>query len=147
LRSDNIEIKNPLYRQVIDEFFKNYHDGFVASTFFQCHPDVAISQFAIQMIADKYQLSRIYSRQSISENVVQQVEQDERDILPELVERLLLELKYTIVNERLDMLQQMLKEAQERGDWQLQTTILEQQPLLYEIRSQLCKALGNRVIV
>ena len=45
------------------------------------------------------------------------------------------------------MLQQMLKEAQERGDWQLQTTILEQQPLLYEIRSQLCKALGNRVIV
>ena len=89
----------------------------------------------------------IYSRQSISENVVQEVETDEKELLPELTQRLLLELKYTIVDERIDALQQMLKEAQERGDWQLQTTILEQQPLLYEIRSQLCKALGNRVIV
>ena len=147
LRNDNIEIENPLYKQIINEFSNNYEDGFVATTFFQHHPDPNINQFAVEMIADKYQLSRIYSRQSISENVVQEVERDERELLPELTQRLLLELKYTIVNERIDALQQMLKEAQERGDWQLQTTILEQQPLLYEIRSQLCKALGNRVIV
>ena len=147
LRNDNIEIENPLYKQIINEFSNNYEDGFVATTFFQHHPDPNINQFAVEMIADKYQLSRIYSRQGISENVVQEVEYDERELLPELTQRLLLELKYTIVNERIDALQQMLKEAQERGDWQLQTTILEQQPLLYEIRSQLCKALGNRVIV
>ena len=147
LRNDNIEIENPLYKQIINEFSNNYEDGFVATTFFQHHPDPNINQFAVEMIADKYQLSRIYSRQGISENVVQEVESDERELLPELTQRLLLELKYTIVNERIDALQQMLKEAQERGDWQLQTTILEQQPLLYEIRSQLCKALGNRVIV
>ena len=147
LRNDNIEIENPLYKQIINEFSNNYEDGFVATTFFQHHPDPNINQFAVEMIADKYQLSRIYSRQGISENVVQEVERDERELLPELTQRLLLELKYTIVNERIDALQQMLKEAQERGDWQLQTTILEQQPLLYEIRSQLCKALGNRVIV
>ena len=147
LRNDNIEIENPLYKQIINEFSNNYEDGFVATTFFQHHPDPNINQFAVEMIADKYQLSRIYSRQGISENVVQEVECDERELLPELTQRLLLELKYTIVNERIDALQQMLKEAQEHGDWQLQTTILEQQPLLYEIRSQLCKALGNRVIV
>ena len=147
LRNDNIEIENPLYKQIINEFSNNYEDGFVATTFFQHHPDPNINQFAVEMIADKYQLSRIDSRQGISENVVQEVERDERELLPELTQRLLLELKYTIVNERIDALQQMLKEAQERGDWQLQTTILEQQPLLYEIRSQLCKALGNRVIV
>ena len=147
LRNDNIEIENPLYKQIINEFSNNYEDGFVATTFFQHHPDPNINQFAVEMIADKYQLSRIYSRQGISENVVHEVERDERELLPELTQRLLLELKYTIVNERIDALQQMLKEAQERGDWQLQTTILEQQPLLYEIRSQLCKALGNRVIV
>lgn len=147
LRKDNIEIENSLYKQILDEFSNNYSEGFVATTFFQHHPDPEINQFAVQMIADKYQLSRIYSRQSISENVVQEVERDEREFLPELIQRLLLELKYTIVNERIDALQQLLKEAQERGDWQLQTVILEQQPHLHDIRSQLCKALGNRVIV
>jgi DNA primase len=147
LRKDNIEIENSLYKQILDEFSNNYSEGFVATTFFQHHPDPEINQFAVQMIADKYQLSRIYSRQSISENVVQEVERDEREFLPELIQRLLLELKYTIVNERIDALQKMLKEAQERGDWQLQTVILEQQPQLHDIRSQLCKALGNRVIV
>ncbi|MBO5816784.1 MAG: DNA primase [Paludibacteraceae bacterium] len=147
LRTDNIEIENPLYKQIFDEFSKCYKEGFVAATFFQHHPDAAINQFAAQMIADKYQLSRIFSRQNVSENVTQIVEQDEREILPELISRLLLELKYTIVNERIDALQNMLKEAQERGDWELQAAILQQQPALHEIRSQLCKALGNRVIV
>ena len=147
LNADNIEIENPLYKQIFDEFTNNYRDGFVASTFYQHHPEPAINQFAVQMIADKYQLSRIYSRQSVSENVVQEVELDERELLPELVQRLLLELKYTIVNERIDSLQVMLKEAEQRGDWELQTTILAQQPILQNIRAQLCKALGNRVIV
>ena len=99
------------------------------------------------MIADKYQLSRMYSKRSISENVVQEVQQDETAILPELVQRLLLELKYTVVDERIDSMQCLLKEAQANDDWQLITAILEQQPQLMEIRQQLCRALGNRVIV
>jgi|GEM_PF-5606609 len=45
------------------------------------------------------------------------------------------------------MLQDMLKDAQDRGDWELIRTILEQQPLLMSMRQQLCRALGNRVIV
>ena len=69
------------------------------------------------------------------------------EILPDLVQRMLLELKYTIVNERIDSMQTMLKEAQLRDDWELIRTILEQQPMLIEIRQQLCKALGNRVIL
>ena len=72
---------------------------------------------------------------------------NDTDILPDLVQRMLLELKYTIVNERIDSMQVMLKDAQLRDDWVLIRTILEQQPMLIEIRQQLCKALGNRVIL
>jgi len=148
MRNDSVDIFNPLHQRIIDEFVAHYQEpGFVASVFFQHHPDVAISQLAVDMIADKYQLSRIYNKKSISENVVQEVQQDETDILPELVQRLLLELKYTIVDERIDAMQRMLKDAQESNDWGLITTILEQQPQLMEIRQQLCRALGNRVIV
>ncbi|MBR5854223.1 MAG: DNA primase [Paludibacteraceae bacterium] len=148
IKNDSIDIPNPLYQQVIHEYCLNYQSpNFMASTFFQHHPNAAISQLAVDMIADKYQISRMYSKRSISENVVQEVQQDEVSILPELVQRLLLELKYTVVDERIDSMQRMLKEAQDRNDWQLVMVILEQQPQLMEIRKQLCRALGNRVIV
>lgn len=145
LRADNIEFDNPLHKQIIDEFSNNYSDEFIAATFYQYHPDPAINQFAAEMIADKYQLSRIYNKQTVSENVVQEVERDEREDLPDVVQRLLLELKYTIVTERLDALHMLLEKA--RDDWQMQLTLLEQKQLLEQIRAQLCKALGNRVIV
>ena len=145
LRADNIEFDNPLHKQIIDEFSNNYSDEFIAATFYQYHPDPAINQFAAEMIADKYQLSRIYNKQTVSENVVQEVERDEREDLPDVVQRLLLELKFTIVTERLDALHTLLEKA--RDDWQMQLTLLEQKQLLEQIRAQLCKALGNRVIV
>ena len=148
INNDHIEITNPLHQKIISEYVANYQNpNFVASTFFQHHPNTEISQLSVDMIADKYQLSRMYSKRSISENVVQEVQYDETTILPELVQRLLLELKYTVVDERIDAMQVTLKEAQERGDWQLITAILEQQPQLLEIRQKLCRALGNRVIV
>ena len=145
LRADNMEFDNPLHKQIIDEFSNNYSDEFIAATFYQYHPDPAINQFAAEMIADKYQLSRIYNKQTVSENVVQEVERDEREDLPDVVQRLLLELKYTIVTERLDALHTLLEKASD--DWQMQLTLLEQKQLLEQIRAQLCKALGNRVIV
>ena len=149
LTNDGIDIDNPLYRKVLDEYNAHHLEpGFVAATFFQHHPDAALSQLAVNLIADKYQLSAIYSQRSISENVTQEVKvQTDADVLPELIQRLLLELKYTIVNERIDAMQDMLKDAQNRGDWDLIRTILEQQPLLMNMRQQLCRALGNRVIV
>ena len=107
----------------------------------------AISQLAVDMIADKYQLSRMYSKRSISENVTQEIQQDETAILPELVQRLLLELKLTVVEERLDTMEKLLSQAVSDKNDQLITAILEQQPQLMAIRTQLCRALGNRVIV
>ena len=148
IQSDHIEITNPLYQRVIEEFTTHYKQAdFISSVFFRYHPNMEISQLAVNMIADKYQLSRIYSRKAISENVIQEVQQNETDILPELIQRLLLELKYTVIDERIDSMQAMLKDAQQRGDWKLINTIIEQQPKLLELRSQLCRALGNRVIV
>ena len=98
INNDHIEITNPLHQKIISEYVANYQNpNFVASTFFQHHPNTEISQLAVDMIADKYQLSRMYSKRSISENVVQEVQYDETTILPELVQRLLLELKYTVV--------------------------------------------------
>ena len=149
LRKDNITIDHPLHSLIIDEYLLHYQEpNWVAANHYQYHPNAELSEFAVNMLADKYQLSRMYAKQAVSENVVKEVElPTEVDILPELAQRLLLELKYTIVNERIDAMQTMLVEAQARDDWQLIRTILEQQPALIDIRQQLCLALGNRVIL
>ena len=99
------------------------------------------------MIIDKYQLSRIYSKQSISENVVQEVQEDKVENLPELVQRLLYELKFTVIEESLEELQQVLKDAKERGDEQLIVKIMTDQNPLIALRQEICRALGNRVIL
>ena len=149
LRNDNIELENPLYQLILDEYIAHYkEDNWVAANYFQYHPNGEVNLFSMEMLIDKYQLSRMYGKQVVSENVVKEVElPSEADNLPELTQRLLLELKFTIVNERIDALQSMLQEAQQRDDWELIRTILAQQPLLNDIRQQLGKALGNRVIV
>ena len=149
LRKDNITLGDPIHQLILDEYIIHYQEeNWVAANYFQHHPKGEVSQFAVDMLADKYQLSRMYGKQVVSENVVKEVElPSETDILPELAQRMLLELKYTIVNERIDAIQAMLKEAEQRNDNGLIHTILEQRPMLLKIRQQLSKALGNRVIV
>lgn len=149
MQNDNVEIENPLYCKVVDEYLAHYQESnWVAASYFQHYPDVQLSQFAVDMLTDKYQLSRIYAQQMVSENVVREQElPSELDVLPELVQRMLLELKFALVNERIDTMQSMLTEAEKNNDWALIRTILEQQPTLRAIRQQLCKALGNRVIL
>lgn len=149
LRNDNIEIGNPLYQLILDEYMAHYkEDNWIAANYFQYHPNGEVNLFSMEMLIDKYQLSRMYGKQVVSENVIKEMEiPTEADNLPELIQRLLLELKYTIVNERIDSMQTKLKEAQKHNDWELIRTILEQQPMLMDIRQQLCKVLGNRVIL
>ena len=149
LRKDNIVIENPLYQLILDEYIAHYkEENWSAPTYFQFHPNAEVNMFAMEMLIDAYQLSRMYSQQVVSENVVKEVElSSEIDNLPQLIQRLLLELKLTTVNERIDSMQALLKKAEINNDWGLIRTILEQQPLLKSIQSQLCKALGNRVIL
>ena len=148
LKEDGIEAPNALYEKVIDEFVAhNTASGFVAEKFFKFHPDAQISSFAVDLIADKYQLSRIFSRQNVSENVTQEVGlQTDADHLPELVPQLLLELKLTIVNIRIDKMAEMMKEAQEKDDWEMMRELLKAQPALLAIKNNISKQLGNRVI-
>lgn len=148
LEDDCIAPPEGLYRKLLEEFTEHCHDeGFVAENFFKFHPDVNMSALAVDLIADKYQLSSIYSRQSISDNVVQKVEvSTDADHLTELVPQLLLELKYTIVNMRLEKLKEMIKEAEQTDNWQLLRELLSGQPALLEIKNEISKQLGNRII-
>ena len=148
LAADDIAAPTTLYQKILDEFNAHKNDaGFKAETFFKFHADPEISKIAIDLIADKYQLSSIFSTQSVSENVSVHVKKRSiNEELCELVPKLLLELKYTVINERIDQLEQTLKQAQADGNWDLIRELLATQPQLLEIKNQIARTLGNRVI-
>lgn len=146
LSADAIAAPDALCQTVIDEYLAHCHDaGFVAETFFKFHTNPAVSSLAVDLIADRYQLSQIYSKQSISENVVQEVKTEEpTEHLDKLVSRLLLEIKLTVIEIRLDEVEQLLKTD---SDWEQKKAQLAVQSQLLEVRNLICRQLGNRVIV
>ena len=148
LQGDGIEAPNALYQKVLDEFIAHQHDeGFEAERFFKFHPDPEVMNLAIDLIADKYQLSTIFTKQSVSENVTREVKiATDEDKLTELVPQLLLELKYTIITQRIDQLTEMIHKAEADDDFETLRSLLETHPRLMEIKNEICKQLGNRVI-
>jgi len=137
LNNDGILPRQAVHQQILSDYMAHCKDeGFVAESYFLHHEDTQLSHLAVDLVADRYQLSKIYTQKKTEE-----------EQLPELVNRLLLELKYTVVNERINALQQNLEQAQKREDWEVIRTLLQEQPLLLDIRAQICRALGNRVIV
>jgi len=137
LNNDGIVVRQPLHQKIMTDFMAHYQEpNFTAESYFLHHEDSQVSHLAVDLVADRYSLSKMYANQTNSQESV-----------PELVNRLLLELKYTVVNERINALQQNLGKAQKTGDWDTIRTLLSEQPLLLDIRAQICRALGNRVIV
>jgi len=131
LENDEIKPPVPIYQTLMDEFKQHCQDeGFKAEHYFKFHPDPHLSALAVEMIADRYQLS-----------------QAETDVqLGELVTRLLYEMKLTVVNMQIEEFEADLKDAQKNNDIDRQMQLLARQPELLKTRNDICKILGNRVI-
>ena len=133
--------------QIIEEYKLHCHEeGFVASNFFTFHPDPAISSFAVDQIADRYQLSRSFQEIKPGKNKEgKEVFVTEADELPTLIPRLLLELQYTIVCRMIEdheaLMNQMQQDPESFHQWQVQYK------QLIETRNAVSKALGDRVII
>lgn len=131
LENDEIQPPLPVYQTIMDEFKRHSKDeGFKAEQFYKFHPDPQVSAMAVEMIAEKYRFAK--------------PDKDER--IGDLVARLLYEIKLTVINMQIDQLEQALKEAQEKGDIDTQMVLLQHHPKLLEVRNDICKQLGNRVI-
>ncbi len=147
LDSDEIRFDNPVYNKVIDDLRVHLGDeGFKAETYFCNHPDPKISSLASDLISEQYTLSKIYGKKSISENVKVEVAMPkEADELAELTPRLIYELKLAIIKRQIDTLREMLRHAQENHEDETMLQLLQQLPLLEQVKQMLCKALGQRI--
>lgn len=139
LSRDEIEIENPLYRQLVEEAAAHCkEEGFSASRYFLSHPDLKISMLAANLESDKYHLSNYHSR-------FQTIEQ-ESDRLDYNLPQMLYALKEAHIQQEIKDMQKLLKEAQAEGSMERIMELMKQLSLLNDIRRQLCKQLGERIV-
>ena len=139
LDCDGLVLENPLHRQMLDECRQHLGEaGFQAERHFLNHPDGRISRLAADLIADKYVLSRVHTRSRA-------LPTDEERLL-ELVPRLVLELKNSVVLDHIKQKLLEMKAAGETKDYARIDILMEEIKQLDEVKKQLAKALGERII-
>ncbi|NDV46449.1 DNA primase [Paludibacter sp. 221] len=140
LESDSIRFLNETYASLLEEY-KLHHEeeNFVAERFFLHHTDNKISMVAADLIAEKYTLSKVHSK-------IKKVEPDSERLL-ELVPRIVFELKNSVIIDQIRQKLLELKEANENKDNEKMAEIMQEMSLLEQVKKQLSKTLGERIII
>ena len=140
LERDDLTFYTPQFKQMLDEAADRCDEpGFVAQRYFLAHPDPLISQAAASLISEKYQLSKYHSK-------YRELEQEE-DKLDLLVPRDIYAFKEAYILHQIKELQSKIKTAQAAGDMEGVMTLMARIAKLNEIKSVLCKELGERIVL
>ena len=139
LKEDDIQFHESLHRKILKEAENNIgRENFIAEKYFIAHPDPEISKTAADMANDRYQLSKLYYR-------TQTIITDE-ERLHELVPRLLLEFKISILKEEMKHTMQALNNPEIASDPQKCAEIMMHFRDLSETQNMIMKHAGDRAI-
>ena len=137
LRVDDIQFHNPIHRKILKEAEENVHnENFVAERYFLSNPDPEISKVAADMSSDRYQLSNYHSKG-------QKIITDE-ERLYELVPRLLLDFKISILKEEMKHTLQALNDPAVASNPEKCAEIMAHFKDLTETQNMILKDAGDR---
>ncbi len=134
----DIQARERLLKERCDKEYMRKFDDFCAFFIVNhllSHPDDEIRRLTTDLACEKHVLSKVHTRYAHVET--------ERERLGDLVPRAVLELKFAILNNRIDDIQQQIKSG---ADDDRVFVLLSQQKELFEIRSQFAKYLGERIV-
>ena len=144
LERDHIEFTHPLYRQVFEEAVeKSGEADFVPDKYFLYHPDPKISELASEVMTDKYHLSKIHAKllgESMNDKDSCLIEENS---LETLVPRATTELKNAYILQKIEK----VKKAMQTADSNQMITLLQELQQLQNIKKELAKILGERIIL
>lgn len=137
LKVDDIQFHNPIHRKILKEAEENIHnENFVAERYFLSNPDPQISKVAADMSSDRYQLSNYHSKG-------QKIITDE-ERLYELVPRLLLDFKISILKEEMKHTLQALNDPAVAANPEKCAKIMAHFKDLTETQNMILKDAGDR---
>lgn len=140
LKEDELQFYDPLHRLVLQECEAHLNDpNFNPERYFIAHPDPAVSKLAVDLVSDRYQLSKYHSKG-------QKIVSDE-ERLYELVPRLLLDFKLSIVEEEMKHTIQALANPEIANDPQRCLEIMKRYKELQETQSVMAQHAGDRVVL
>ena len=139
LEADGITLSTPLLAQLLAELLQHIGDeGFVAERYFVGHANPQISRLAADLAEEKYQLSKYHSK---TQTVV-----DDADRLGELIPHLLIDYKMSIVEMELKQTLDELRQPAVMNDPTRCLETMTKFKQLTELKQQMAKILGDRVI-
>ena len=137
---DSLQFHHPIYQQILEEAICHQsEDGFKSEHFFTHHNNPEINQISVNLISDRYQLSKYHFK---NQTVV-----NDEDRLAELVPILMTNFKYVVVSNKLKTLMHELQEASKTRDEQQCNTIIKEYSELLEVQKIMAKTLGDRVVL
>jgi len=140
LKEDELAFHNPLHRQILSEAAAHIHnESFIAERYFMSHPDPIISKLSVELISNRYQLSKYHSKN-------QKIVTDE-ERLYELVPMLMINFKYAIVSEELKHIMLALQDPVVIKDEARCDSTMKRYNELREVKSLMAKRLGDRVVI
>jgi DNA primase len=139
LNHDGISFSTPEHQQILTEYEANYQDdSFNAEKHFLYHPNPEIAKLTTDLITERYTLSKIHSK-------IKEVKTDAQK-LHDFVPRIIYEFKISLVIDVIKEKLLQMKEASETKNYQLVDEIRQDYIALDEVRRQLAKELGERII-
>lgn len=133
---DNITFCSPLYAKMLRLTCAHIHEeGFTASKFLLNNQEEDISREAAELISDRYQLSK-----------GNQMSQSEEELKSVYASRLLLDYKNAIIEEELKQCHADLTRPEVKNDLNKMMGTMRRIKELGEIRRELAKHLGDRVV-
>ncbi len=140
LEIDELSFHNPLHQRMLNEYKQQcMTQTNSAEKFFTFHPDPQISQLAIELLSEKYTLSKVHSK-------MKEIIPDENR-LNDLTPRLVYEYKNSLLIEQVRLKLDEMKTAAETGNNNLVISIMKEIKDLDEAKKKLAKELGERIIV
>lgn len=134
LANDEISFHSKLYSDMLNECINHIHeDNFNASRFFRNNANQEFSTEAVNLITERYQLSKGQQMQS------------EEELASGYIEHMLLDYKFAIVEEKIKACQLLMTKPEIINDPIKSRELLTDYMELIGIQRNLAKALGERV--
>lgn len=140
LKEDELQFHNAVHRKVMNEALLHMDDeSFVAERFFLTHPDPEVNKLAADMVSERYQLSKYHSKG-------QKIISDE-ERLYELIPRLLLDFKLSIVEEEMKHTLLALTQPDVVNDPQKTMEVMERYKSLQQTQMLMSRNAGDRIVI
>ncbi len=147
LERDGLWFQNTLYKEILEEAIAMMQDqNFVPARYFLAHPKQEISRLAANLLEDRYELSKVHTKQ-YGDVKKEDTPMAEEKHLETSVPRVLTELKDAFITHQMKIIKEKMKLLQKAGDHDGSITLMQQLKELDGIKKTLSKVLGERVIL